>query len=245
VSDSGYTEPSGGSGNQVTIAVVTGTPTSSASLANLLGVGSQPASSLLLGYVLVPAAATNIITADIANVATQAQLGLMPTTGLSQGTAINISASQATSSTSFTTLTTPDEVTVVLPANGLIAMWYQATWQSSVAAAGAAAIFLGGTQVEIASNNNAPGVAYTTTTGAGATAQSLFSTSTGLATAAQSGYTGDVATGQIVGDNQYSGGPCYIFAAAGTYAVSVQFKASSGSVTANARKMWVQAIPFI
>lgn len=70
ISDSTYTEPTGGSGNQVAAQVVTGTPTSGATLTNLSGAAALPASSLLLGYVLVPAAASNIITADIANKAT-------------------------------------------------------------------------------------------------------------------------------------------------------------------------------
>jgi hypothetical protein len=69
VSDTGYTEPSGGSGSQVGLFVVTGTPTVGATLANLSGAASLPGSSLLLGYVLVPTSAANIVTADIANVA--------------------------------------------------------------------------------------------------------------------------------------------------------------------------------
>lgn len=63
VEDSGY---AGGS-NLWVPSVVTGTATSGATLSNLAGIGAAPASSLLLGYVLVPAAATSIITADILN----------------------------------------------------------------------------------------------------------------------------------------------------------------------------------
>lgn len=76
ISDSGYTEPTGGSGDQWAIQVVTGTPTSGATLSNLLGAASLPGSSLLLGYVLVPANATNIIAADISNVAGLAVAGV-------------------------------------------------------------------------------------------------------------------------------------------------------------------------
>lgn len=76
VSDAGYTEPVGGSGSQVALQVVTGLPTATASLANLLGVATLPLSSLLLGYVLVPTSATNVITADIATVAAVAQPGV-------------------------------------------------------------------------------------------------------------------------------------------------------------------------
>lgn len=88
----------------------------------------------------------------------------------------------------------------------------------------------------------------------------LFSTG-----GAPSAYTGDVTTGQIIGGLGKDtigleingaqteltnatiagsavaavGGPCYIFAAAGTYHISVQFKASSLGVTAKNRKLWV------
>lgn len=92
VSDSGYTEPTGGSGNQWALQVITGTPTAGATLSNLNGAGSLPGSSLVLGYVLVPASATNIITADILNVAvmaTDALPGLAYVNGASNLTARN------------------------------------------------------------------------------------------------------------------------------------------------------------
>lgn len=71
-------------------------------------------------------------------------------------------------------------------------------------------------------------------------------------------YTGDVATGQVLGaladsakpagdqfgDAAGAGGTCLIFAAAGVYTVSVQFKPASGSVTAKNRKLWVWTIGF-
>jgi hypothetical protein len=48
---------------------VAGTPTAGATLGNLLGVGTVPASSLVLAYVLVPTSTSSIVTADILNVA--------------------------------------------------------------------------------------------------------------------------------------------------------------------------------
>lgn len=82
-------------------------------------------------------------------------------------------------------------------------------------------------------------------------------------------YSGDVTTGQAVGivggvgsrylnyeidgtvrqatptaDALPMGGACSVFAAAGTYDVTVQFKASSGSVTAKNRKLWVWTVGF-
>lgn len=62
-----------GATNSCQLAVLTGTPTAGASLANLVGLGTFPptsSSALLVAYVLVPANATTIVTADIANVAT-------------------------------------------------------------------------------------------------------------------------------------------------------------------------------
>jgi hypothetical protein len=75
VDDTGYTPPSGGTSGQVTAQAVTGTPTSGANVTPgsggyLSGVGSLPASSLLLGYALVPTSATNLTSGDILNVAT-------------------------------------------------------------------------------------------------------------------------------------------------------------------------------
>src|SRR6185312_16248441 len=61
-----------------------------------------------------------------------------------KGSAI-IATSQSVTSTSFTTLPTPDQVTgLVLSSQGLITVWYQATWQESVANAAAAVIMLNG-----------------------------------------------------------------------------------------------------
>jgi hypothetical protein len=175
--------------------------------------------------------------------------------------ATNISTSQSTSSASFTTLATPDQVTnVVLPTNGLIQVWYQATWQNSVANSGQAVIFVGSNAVSVAPSV-AAGAGFYPAGGPAQTAQNhpLVTIPTGLAGGTVSdnvAYGGDVTTGQTVGVTKATepqttnvvyglGGPCSIFAAAGTYTISVQFRAfSGGSVTASNRKLWVQAIPF-
>ena len=252
VSDAGYAEPVGGSGSQWALQVITGTPTTGATLANLSGVGTLPGSSLLLGYVLVPTSATNIITANISNVANP--FALQGLGGASVRGAVNIAASQSVTSTTYTTLATPDQVAgIVLPSNGLIAVWYQATWQESVAGAGSAAIFVGANQLKVAPANDgstATPVVQAAGTGAASAANynvSLATYGLGLVSeqvsAGTRAYLGDVSTGQAVGNG--SGGPCYIFAAAGTYTISVQFKSTSGSVSAINRKMWVQALPFV
>lgn len=167
--------------------------------------------------------------------------------------AVNIAASQSTSSTTYTTLATPDQVTgIVLPSNGLIAIWYQATWQESVSTAARAAFFISSNQLKANTTGNptAPTVQETSIGGTSATNTPLYSFGAGLASGTGgAAYTGDVTTGQIVG--AYSNvtgvepaGPCYVFAAPGTYTISVNFKASSGSVTASNRKLWVQALSF-
>lgn len=268
--------------------VVTGVPSAGATLSNLVGAGSVPASALLLANVLVPASSSSISNGNIANVATVVSLtqfggstaALVTGTDSSkpaaaatnkaelyQGTdsgalylsdgsnlrtvygsraAVNIATSQSRTNTSYGTLTTPDQVTnIVLPTNGLIAVWYQATWQESVQGAASAAIFLGSNQLKIA-GNDAPVVqaATTNSTKGGNLAVPLTTYAQGLVSIApDTGYTGNVTTGQIVGGTS-GGGPCYIFAAAGTYTVSVQFKATSGSVTAVNRTLWTQAVPF-
>lgn len=56
-----------GSADAALIQVLTGTPTSGATLSNLNGAPSIPASSLVLAYVLIPASASSINSADILN----------------------------------------------------------------------------------------------------------------------------------------------------------------------------------
>lgn len=175
--------------------------------------------------------------------------------------AVNIAASESRTNVAYGTLTTPDQVTgVVLPSNGLIVAWYQATWQESVSGASRAAIFVGSNQVKatIASAGDVAVQEAGTNGDTANTANSLTSSAMGLISAKGQSHAGDVTTGQVVGVfpgstvgfiggaafTGVSGGVCFIFAAAGTYTISVQFKASSGSVTASNRKLWVQALSF-
>lgn len=74
VKDAAYS----GTENLFTLAVLTGTPTSGATLGNYESHGypEAPASSLTLGPVLVPAKATSIVSGDIENVATLVDLGI-------------------------------------------------------------------------------------------------------------------------------------------------------------------------
>lgn len=86
VNDGQYTAPSGGvtSGQWAPI-VVTGTPTTGATLSNLNGAPALPGSSLLLGYVLVPTSATSLTSGDILNVAKTVALGADSANFLSLG----------------------------------------------------------------------------------------------------------------------------------------------------------------
>lgn len=165
-------------------------------------------------------------------------------TGLESQKSI-IATEETRESASYGTLTTPDEVTVTLPENGLIAVAYQATWKESVSGAGRGAIFLGASQLKTAEAGGPALGQAEAKIGGGTGFVPLSSGGTGLKSVEpSSGYTGDVTTGQAIGTvgSVVSTGPCYIFAAAGTYKVSVQFKASSGKVTVKSRKLWAWTI---
>lgn len=162
-----------------------------------------------------------------------------------------IATEESRTNTAYGKFATPDEVTVTMPANGLILIGLQATWKSSVASAGQAGIFLGGTIIkaatggEIALENEEPvGLQVTspnhTRFAPLATHHGGLETDTeGVSTGS---YAADVTTGQIIGVNG-KGGVWFTFAAAGTYVVSLQTKSSSGSVTAKGRKLW--ALPLV
>jgi hypothetical protein len=160
----------------------------------------------------------------------------------------NIATEQTRTNVAFGTLTTPDEVEVTLPENGLLYLGFQATWKESVKSTANAAFFIGSNQLKGAAKNapvvqesGAPG-------GTENTFVPLASSGNGLVTLEPgTGYTGDVTTGQIFGAggaSQLNGTMLAVFAAAGTYKVSVQYKSSSGTVTVKNRKLWVEARTF-
>jgi hypothetical protein len=137
-----------------------------------------------------------------------------------------IATSEARTNVAYGTLTTPDQVSsIVLPTDGVICVLFQATWQESVADTGRAAIFIGANQLKVASDIKTGQAIGVTLTTVGNLNQEINGTNKTLA------------------DSQV-GGPCSIFAAAGTYVVSVQFKSSSGSVTVKNRRLLVWAMGF-
>jgi len=182
--------------------------------------------------------------------------------------ATNISTTESRTNAAYGLLTTPDKVTVTLATNGLIVVAYQALWQESAAGAGRAAIFLGANQLKTGVANSAP-LTQAASLGSGTEQVGvdahLVTCSFGLFSeflaSASPGASADVTTGQALGAvgtsgtsnvmmeiggsqrafSDLGGGYCKLFAAAGTYDVSVQFKASSGSVTVKNRKLWVKA----
>jgi hypothetical protein len=123
-----------------------------------------------------------------------------------------------------------------------------------VSAASRAAIFIGANQLKVYdTTTTAPVLEEADNGGTAGTDYMLTTGSTGLVSmAGTGGYGGgDVTTGQVLGwrngasDASPSyGGPTCIFAAAGTYDISVQFKASSGNVLAKNRKLWVYTMDF-
>jgi hypothetical protein len=151
-----------------------------------------------------------------------------------------IPSEQERTNTAFGTLTTADEITgVVLPENGLIVVGYQALWKSSVSAAGKAAIFIGANQLKTAASG-APAVNEISTL---ETKNSLLTSIPNGLTRGTVESTSFVTTGQAIATgSEPVGGVCFIYAAAGTYNISVQFKASSGTVTAKERKLWVAVL---
>lgn len=152
-----------------------------------------------------------------------------------------IATEQSRSSTSFGTLTTADEIpNVELAENGLIIVGYLAKFKSSVSEAGRAAIFLGSNQIKKMAAGAVPAVQEAQTVGTAFAG--LSSAYSGLSQGGENPGA-DVTTGQLVhAAGSGIGGVCFLFAAAGTYTVSVQYKATSGSVTAKERKLWAVSL---
>lgn len=158
-----------------------------------------------------------------------------------------IATEEGRTNTAFGTLTTADEISgVVVPENGLILVGYQARWKSSVAGAGRSALFLGANQLQ--KNEITAQAAVETSTPAGTNFVSLSSSANGglEGTTAQTTFGTPATTGTLVGvgGTTGNGGMATIWAAAGTYAISVQFKATSGTVTAKERRLWVAVLGY-
>lgn len=180
---------------------------------------------------------------------TKAKLGLSDASNTRRG--VNIVTTEETrNNTAYGLMTTPDRVSnIVLPSNGIIAVAFQGMFKSSVGSAGRAAIFIGANQLKAAVTSSAAPLEQECSTISSADVYKTFSSSTVGLNSASGGtaYTGpDVTTGQVITRDSSGllGGPCFLFAAAGTYDITVQFKATSGTITAKERKLWVWTIGF-
>lgn len=174
---------------------------------------------------------------------------------------------QSRSNTSYGKLTTPDEVTnVVVPDGALVCLTYSALVKESSNAAASIAVFIGSNQlkwidpiqatpqVQEAQIEHADGANNYSFLSSGPFGLMCDFAYTAPSTADQVPHTGVVSTGFALnamyrytnGSDVYvqqNGGILVIEGlAAGTYDISVQFKASTGSVTAKLRKLrvWVE-----
>lgn len=172
---------------------------------------------------------------------------------------VMIAAEEPRTDTSFGLLTTPDRISgVSLPADGLMFVVYRALWKSSVAAAGKAGLFLGATQLVRDDSASASPIANEATTH-NSVADRYVALGTGPAAGLVSddnraaAITADSSGPQVLGwhqsvaptsDPRFGGGVLVLFAPAGSYDVSVQYRATSGTVTVKSRKLWVWTAGF-
>lgn len=183
--------------------------------------------------------------------------GVSDATVIRRGTSI-IATEEARTSTSYGTLTTPDRVSsIVLPTDGLLYIAFQGEWKESVDNAANAAIFIGANQLKYNFGNTQGSQAAKLDGNAANVYRPLCSSFRGLEPhndqtliSTFGAFSGDVTTGELVGNSEtdasygFYGGPACIFAAAGTYDITIQYKSTSGSVTAKNRKLWVWTMGF-
>lgn len=211
----------------------------------------------------------NDLEPDSLQAALAEKIGVSQTGNVRRGKSI-IATEESRTNAAYGTLTTPDRVqSVVLPTDGLIRVAYSALWKESNLGAARAAIFVGANQLKV----DAPGEAGAAVIEAAALGfpsgpnvySGLKSCPVGLIGGVNAG--SQVATGQAIGlassttagitpqvelngnvrtlEEGVFGGVCLIEGlAAGSYDVSVQFKASAGSVSAKERRLWVEAIGY-
>ncbi len=174
---------------------------------------------------------------------------------------IAVPASETRNNTTYGVMPTPDQVTnIVMGTSGIIRVWYQALWAEAVSGAARAAIFIGPTQLQVAVPGSIPansecGTLASSTTGIYGV---LATTNLGIGSTSTQGVgttLADVTTGQVFGASTAPNltvggvaansvwGACSIFAAPGTYTVSVQFRSTSGLVYVSNRRLYVQVTP--
>jgi hypothetical protein len=202
--------------------------------------------------------ATGILADDLDAATLAVPLGLTTTAGATGGAAVrrgkSIIATEETLVTpvAYTLAATPDRVqNIVLPTDGFIVIAYHINIKSSVASAGFHTAFVGANQIQVAAPTTGNPVVSEAQNGSNGTLYQAGASGQSGPTVTNSGaggYSGDVTTGQIVGTRHHAvemgGGVMYVFAAAGTYDVSIKYKASSGNVTVKNRKLWVWTVGY-
>lgn len=149
-----------------------------------------------------------------------------------------ISKEETRESATFGTLPTADLIKeVIVGEKGLVKIGYSARFKSSVSAAGKAAIFLGANQLKLYTTESKAVAASTIGTGF----RNLSSSNTtGLAVYASGDAVGaDATTGQLLSVS-LDGGMAELWLAAGTYDISVQYRATEGKVSAKERRLWAE-----
>jgi hypothetical protein len=151
--------------------------------------------------------------------------------------ALAIATEQERTSTTFGTLPTADLIKEVkVGEKGLLRIGYSARFKSSASGAGQAAIFIGTNQIKLFTTEPKAVAAVTI----GTTFRHLTSRYAGLAASTAGEATGvDATTGQLISAST-EGGEAVLWVAPGTYDVSIQFKATSGSIFVKERRLWVE-----
>lgn len=205
--------------------------------------------------------AVNALDGDNLATALAQLLGVSQTGVVRRGKSI-IATVETVTAEAYTLAPTPDRVSgIELPTDGLLLIGYKALWKANSATnASAASIFLGGNQIRrvvdlqaapIPCEAASPGTLYT----------DLFTSGGGLFSSPNNSNPptdrSEVTTGQVLGGPVAVsagastamvplGGLMVVYAAAGTYDVSVQFKKdpTQTGITVKSRKLWVQAVGF-
>lgn len=154
-------------------------------------------------------------------------------------------------STTYALATTPDRIqNVVMPTDGLFAIGFIGMWKVSAAATVNACVHLGANPVKApnTASGGSPINAEAQASPGLATGYTWVTTSKfGMAgTMAAGADASTVSTGMTLWNQAFGdGGLVQVFAAAGTYDISVQWKTSTGTLSIKERRLWVHAIPYL
>lgn len=146
-----------------------------------------------------------------------------------------IATEETRNSTAFGTMTTPDQVAnVVLPSDGVILVSYYGHLRASIAGTAQFALFVGASQADDVLGNAQASLAASSATSYRPMVVAESGCVQGTGASASTG----------IGAPRITATPAVIAAPAGTYTVSVQFKATSGTVTVRDRRLFVEAKGF-